>query len=268
MIYCYKSRDTSSNILTLGETLTRLLLYPRQTMAQSSTSSRDEIIATITDFYKFYIRLPYLDSNALVFAPENDGWPDVNATELRTRGRSEEAIELLRHLPYLENPSIRGGWTIDDGSDCIQYHKGACYNNNPELIKSLPAHIIPIADPTDRDGRYLLLDTQTGNVTSYNILANNIEGNWDAYERLDDNDKWKAFPTAPIGQFFGRWQKLYQKLIWMVAPAIDDSHGDGGTYFTRADNVIEENELLEEDDDDGDIEIDDEVTKVQFTLNS
>jgi hypothetical protein len=206
-------------------------------MAQSSTSSRDEIITAITDFYKFYIRLPYLDSNALVFAPENDGWPNV-----------------------------RGGWTIDDGSDCIQYHKGACYNNNPELIKSLPAHIIPIANPTDREGRYLLLDIQTGNVTSYNVLANNIEGKWEAYERLGDNDKWKAFPTAPIGQFFGRWQKLYEKLIWMVAPAIDDSHGDGGTYFTRADNSVEENEMLENDDD-GDIEIDDEVTKVWFSLN-
>jgi hypothetical protein len=205
-------------------------------MAQSSTSSHDEIIAAITDFYKFYIRLPYLDSNALVFAPENTGWPSVNATELRNRGRSDEAIELLRHLPYLDNPSIRGGWTIDDGSDCIQYHKGACYNNNPDLIKSLPAHIIPIANPTDREGRYLLLDVQTGNVTSYNVLANNIEGNW-------------------------------EKLIWMVAPAIDDSHGDGGTYFTRVDNVIEENELLENDDHDGDIEIDDEVTKVWFTLN-
>lgn len=94
-------------------------------MAQPTTSSRDEIIAAITDFYKFYIQLPYLDSDALVFAPENDGWPNVNAAELRTRGRSDEAVELLRHLPYLENPSIRGGWTIDDGSDCIQYHKGA-----------------------------------------------------------------------------------------------------------------------------------------------
>jgi hypothetical protein len=56
-------------------------------------------------------------------------------------------------------------------------------------------------------------------------------------------------------------------LVWMVAPAIDDSHGDGGTYFTRADNVVEENEMLENDDD-GDIEIDDEVTKVWFTLRS
>jgi len=231
-------------------------------MAQSPKSSREEIIVTITNFYKFYIRLPYLESNVLVFAPEDEGWSDVDTTELKTRGRSDRAIELLRYLPYLENSSIRGGYTLDDGSDCIQYHKGACYNNDPSLIKSLPAHIIPIANPTNRDGRYLLLDTQTGTVTSYNTLANNIAGNWDAYECLRDNDKWKAFPSAPVGQFFGRWRKLYQKLIWMVAPAIDDSHGDGGTYFSRASNVIEENELLENDEV-GDIEIEDEVTKVR-----
>ncbi|KAG9657150.1 hypothetical protein KCU95_g2928, partial [Aureobasidium melanogenum] len=226
----------------------------------STTYSRDETVAAITDFYKFYIRLPYIDRNALVLAPEDGGWPDIDATELRNCGKSDEVIELLRHLPYIEHPSFRGGWTIDLGSDCIQYHKGACYNNSPDLIKSLPGHVIPIADPTDRDGCYLLLDTQSGKITRYNIMANNIEGNWDAYERLDDNDKWRAFPTAPVGQFFGRWKKLYEKLVWMVAPPVDDSHGDGGTYFTRADNAVEENKLLEAGDDD-DVEIEDEFTK-------
>jgi 3D (Asp-Asp-Asp) domain-containing protein len=227
----------------------------------STTYSRDATVAAITDFYKFYIRLPYLDSNALVLAPEDGGWPNIDATELRNRGKSDEVIELLRHLSYIEHPDFRGGWTIDSGSDCIQYHKGACYNNNPDLIKSLPGHVIPIADPTDRNGCYLLLDTQTGKITRYNIMANNIEGNWDEYERLDDNDKWRAFPTAPVGRFFGRWIKLYEKLVWMVAPPVDDSHGDGGIYFTRADNAVEENELLEADDDE-DFEIEDEFTKV------
>ncbi|KAG9567447.1 hypothetical protein KCU71_g3796, partial [Aureobasidium melanogenum] len=231
----------------------------------STTYSRDETVAAITEFYKFYIRLPYIDPNALVLAPEDGGWPNIDATELRNRGKSDEVIELLRHLPYIEHPSFRGGWTIDSGSDCIQYHKGACYNDSPDLIKSLPGHVIPIADPTDRDGYYLLLDTQSGKITRYNIMANNIEGNWDEYERLDDNEKWKAFPTAPVKQFFGRWKKLYEKLVWMVAPPVDDSHGDGGIYFTRADNAVEENELLEAGDDD-DVEIEDEFTKEVYEI--
>lgn len=227
----------------------------------SPKHSRDETVAAITDFCKFYIRLPYLNPDALVLAPKDSGWPNIDATELKARGKTDDAIELLRHLPYIEHPSFRGGWTIDLGSECIQYHRGACYNDSPDLIKSLPGHVIPVANPTDRDGYYLLLDTQTGKITRYNIMANNIEGNWDEYNRLDDNEKWRAFPTAPVTQFFGRWKKLYEKLVWMVAPAVDESHGDGGTYFTRADNTVEEDALLEADDDD-EVEIEDEFTKV------
>ncbi|KAH0278420.1 hypothetical protein KCU91_g2485, partial [Aureobasidium melanogenum] len=230
----------------------------------STTYSRDQTIAAITDFYKFYIRLPYLDPNALVLAPKDGGWPNIDTTELRNRGRSDEVIELLCHLPYIEHPDFRGGWTIDLGSECIQYHKGACYNDSPDLIKALPGHVIPIANPTDRNGCYMLLDTQTGKITRYNIMANNIEGNWNEYERLDDNDKWRAFPTAPVGQFFERYQKLYEKLVCMVAPPVD-SHGDRETYFTRADNTVEEDELLEADDD-GEVEIEDELTKEVYDI--
>lgn len=231
-------------------------------MASPSTYSRGETIAAITDFYTFYIRLPYVNPTALVFPPAS-GWPDINAAELHERGRSNEVIELLRHLPCLENPGIRGGWTIDSESACIQYHKGVCYNNRPDAIKNLPGHVIPIADMIDRNGSYLLLDTETGNITSYSIMADNIEGNWNEYERLAESDKWRAFPTLPVKQFFERWKMLYEKLIWMVAPPVDDSHGDGGTYFTRADNAVEEDEMLENDDLD-DVEIEDEFTKVKL----
>ncbi|CAD0107401.1 unnamed protein product, partial [Aureobasidium uvarum] len=225
----------------------------------SLSYSRPETIAAITDFYTFYIKLPYLDPGALVFAPTS-GWTTIDTTELKARGKTDEVIDLLRHLPYLSHPSTRGGWTIDQGCSHIQYHKGVCYNNTSSAIKHLPSHVIPIAEATDREGMYLILDTFTGNITTYNILANNIQGNWEEYERLEDKDKWRAYPTEPVTQFFERWKELYEKLVWMVAPSIDDSHGDGGTYFTRADNVVEENDLLDADDDD-DVEIEDEVTK-------
>ena len=231
-------------------------------MASSSTYCRHETIAAITDFYTFYMRLPYVDPRALVFPPAS-GWPEINATELHNRGKSNEVIELLQHLPYLENPSIHGGWTIDSESTCIQYHKGVCYNDSPDAIKNLPGYVIPIADMVDRNGSFLLLDTETGKITSYTIMADNIGGNWEEYERLGENDKWRAFPTMPVKQFFERWQVLYEKLIWMVAPPVDDSHGDGGTYFTTADNAVEEDEMLESDDVD-DVKIEDEYTKVRL----
>lgn len=229
-------------------------------MTSTSIYSRKGTIAAITDFYTFYIRLPYVNPTALVFPPAS-GWPNINATELQNRGKSNEVIELLRRLPYLEHPSIRGGWTIDSESECIPYHKGVCYNDTPDAVKNLPGHVIPIANMVDRNGSFLLLDTETGNITSLSVMANNIGGNWEEYERLADSDKWRAFPKMPVRQFFERWKALYEKLVWMIAPPVDDSHGDGGTYFTRADNASEEDELLQRENDD-DAEIEDEVTKV------
>lgn len=123
--------------------------------------------------------------------------------------------------------------------------------------------MIPIADMVDRNGSYLLLYTQTEKITSYSIMANNIGGNWEEHKRLADSEKWKAFPTMPVKQFFERWKMLYEKLVWMVVPPVDDSHGDRGIYFTRADNAVEEAEMLKRD---GtfDVEIEDDVTEVSL----
>lgn len=65
-----------------------------------SSYSREEVIATIQLSYELLIKLPYIEPNALVFAPPK-GWSGVHAEELRRRGNVEEVIELLQHLPYL-----------------------------------------------------------------------------------------------------------------------------------------------------------------------
>lgn len=95
-------------------------------------------------------------------------------------------------------------------------------------------------------------------------MANNLRGNWDEYSRLAPQDKWRAFPTATAREFFGRWIKLYERLVWMVAPTVDESHGDGGEYFTRAGNSEEEDRLLALDVDDESVIFDDEETAVSF----
>lgn len=94
-------------------------------------------------------------------------------------------------------------------------------------------------------------------------MANNLQGNRDEYSRLAPQDKWQAFPTAPAREFFGRWIRLYERLVWMVTPTIDESHGDGGEYFTRAGNS-KEDRLLALDVDDGSVNFDDEETAVSF----
>ena len=89
-------------------------------------------------------------------------------------------------------------------------------------------------------------------------MANNVQCSWKEYEELPELDKWKAFPTAPVREFLGRWVRLYERLIYMVAPTIDPGHGDRGEYFTRADNVADEDKLLVGDPDDGGAGIEDD----------
>lgn len=153
------STNTVSNLWTSKETFQSTKLDHISTMA--STYSQDETVAAITDYYKFFTKLPYVDPSALHLAPSG-GWPSINGTELRKRGKTAEAIELLRHLPYLQHESACDNWTIDAGCVCIQYHKGVCYKDITDDTKRLPDHVIPIAQMADRNGHYLLLDTHTG----------------------------------------------------------------------------------------------------------
>lgn len=127
----------------------------------SSTYSRDETIAAITGYYQQFVKMPYLEPSALRLAPEG-GWTSINVNELKKRGRTDEAINLLRHLPYLENSGASYGPPIDVGCICIQYHKGSCYDKIIDEVLGLPRHVIPIGGMKDREGHFLLLDTHTG----------------------------------------------------------------------------------------------------------
>lgn len=75
-------------------------------------------------------------------------------------------------------------------------------------------------------------------------MENNFEDNLEEYDKLPEKQKWKAFPTAPAREFLSRWIGLYERLIRMVAPTTDNSHGDGGQYLGRADNAFKEDEML------------------------
>ena len=67
---------------------------------------RDEIVADIFSFYNF---LPHVSASNIARAPP-DGWPEITASSLAVHGihKTPEAIELMRHLPYIsyEQPWI------------------------------------------------------------------------------------------------------------------------------------------------------------------
>jgi hypothetical protein len=76
--------------------------------------SREETIAAIKDFYDFVTKM-YVDEGAFESPPEG-GWPGITRESMKNFGKTDEIVELLRHLPY---PS-------------------ANYRDNPELMPAMP----------------------------------------------------------------------------------------------------------------------------------
>ena len=52
----------------------------------------------IHDYYNFLIKM-YADKSAFIWPPP-DGWPTITAASQRGLGKSNDVLELLRHIPY------------------------------------------------------------------------------------------------------------------------------------------------------------------------
>ncbi|WPA98275.1 uncharacterized protein RHO25_002887 [Cercospora beticola] len=62
--------------------------------------SREATIAAFKEYFLFLTEL-YLDPEQIVFPP-TEGWEEITITNLRPLGKTDEVIELLRHLPYIK----------------------------------------------------------------------------------------------------------------------------------------------------------------------
>ncbi|GAM42763.1 hypothetical protein TCE0_044r17035 [Talaromyces pinophilus] len=178
-----------------------------------------ELTSAITDFYSLVIKLPYIDPTALIYPP-SQGWPDINAEELRKRGRTEEVIAILRQLPYLRRPDsgkCRKGWMIGPDSHAIAYCDGEVSDEELDKIQPTPGHCIWLANAANtEDGAALLLDVENGTITEYSVRSNrNVCLDTDQYESLPLKDRWMAHSTLPAAGFFRTWTNKYKMLEWM-----------------------------------------------------
>lgn len=135
-------------------------LRSRSSHSESSCSHAG-IIAAVQDFYELLIKLPYIEPDSLVFPPA-EGWAGVDAEALLRRGKTEEVIELLRHLPYLRPPAPGKRWMVGPDTIEIAYCDGELYDKVLDSIQPVPGYCIWLTEIESRDGTGLLLDTQTG----------------------------------------------------------------------------------------------------------
>ncbi|KAH8698686.1 hypothetical protein BGW36DRAFT_358208 [Talaromyces proteolyticus] len=230
--------------------------------------NRDEVALSVTEFYNALTKLPYVDAKALICpaTEENDrARSGINEAELRWRGKTDEAIELLRHLPYLRQPvdnskaetsSIKGlgncgkKWMLGPDTISIAYGDGEVYNRKLDEIQPTPGHCVWLTDlMEDGHGTALLIDTNTGTITEYSTERRKIVIDIVDYDKLAPEERWMAYPTWPVKDFFRMWSRRYETLTWM---AVYHDMGRAGTALwyigSQTDDDNDEDESWDSDD--------------------
>ncbi|KAI0546596.1 hypothetical protein F4679DRAFT_557294 [Xylaria curta] len=83
---------------------------------------RDAIASRLTRYYDLLVRMAYLDP-AVIQRPPPQGWSDdkLAVDILRVMNRSDKAIDLLRHLPYVRQDLRDEKWEIYPETQPISY---------------------------------------------------------------------------------------------------------------------------------------------------
>ncbi len=136
---------------------------------QSIGYSRDATVAAVRSFYQFLTTLPALSPSAIKEPPPS-GWPDINTTSHRQLKKQDDVIDLLRHLPYIDEHAD-GCTQVAYGTSAIQYNGASvkwCFacdkiegNIVPAGCGQLPEYVAVLTEGS-RYGSWLLLDTQEG----------------------------------------------------------------------------------------------------------
>lgn len=124
--------------------------------------SRETTISTIRSFYQFFATLPSLPPE-YIWEPPSSGWAEINNVSLSHLGKNKDVIELLKHIPYINDTQIAFQTTVIDytrSTWCLDKN-----SNGGDLVPSaagvMPEYVVALTDG-GRCGSWLLLDTRAG----------------------------------------------------------------------------------------------------------
>jgi hypothetical protein len=134
--------------------------------------NREAIVASITDFFEFMIKLPHIKPTDLLYPPPG-GWSSITQSNFAPLQKSNEVIELLKHLPYLKTSpnQVRGdesivAWDtkpIDYREERFQPGK---IEEGVKIVEpsrdEFPNWVVPLTRGVDLYGIWLMLDTTDG----------------------------------------------------------------------------------------------------------
>ncbi|KAF8854625.1 hypothetical protein BDZ45DRAFT_676825 [Acephala macrosclerotiorum] len=191
-----------------------------------------DIIEPIASFYNFLATFPYLPT-CDIRVPPATGWPLSDVEKMRKLGKSDFAVEVLSHLPY-----ITEDWDIAWETRSLSYIgpeiNAICealvaeeernaggpsqqlmeqYGFHP-FYQHLPAHVITLTTATNY-GYWLLLDTEAGTIIEYSHLGGESQRIDSAEEEETSGLHWRNFPTTCVKDYLDTWMRKYNALDWM-----------------------------------------------------
>lgn len=134
-----------------------------------SAYSRDTAVKAVRSYYTFLAAKLGAIRPSCIIEPPVGGWRNITIASLAPPQKTEEVVELLRHLPYIKGDS-EGEWNdkIAPETDVFQYGGAGAMPANvvasdtwPPGAGEIPAHVAVLTMGA-RYGSWLLLDTVQG----------------------------------------------------------------------------------------------------------
>lgn len=144
-------------------------LPPDHRLKKPSTYNREEAIAAVTNLYESLTTLLFVEPSDILYPPA-EGWPQITQENeaFASLKKTDEVIELLRHLPYLD--SRREDWQIRPWSVICDY-----VNNDPRKYRpcvpddfDFPPWVINLTF-SGGYGKSLMFDTSDGTRPSLSL---------------------------------------------------------------------------------------------------
>lgn len=207
------------------------------------TFNQTECIAAISGYFDFLTSL-YLDESSILRPPPG-GWPNITPETMRGLGKSDEVINLLRHLPYIRTDGERihvapwvefANWADTPCASDEDGENARICSEPPEYVEgdAIPAHVIGLTSCESPElGGYFLLDTELGVihwVGCYGELRNEqsladdptlirpifFDEDTITWEEDGEEADWRQdSPAWPIPEFFEVLKGQYRKLSFV-----------------------------------------------------
>ncbi|KAI1859898.1 uncharacterized protein JN550_011817 [Neoarthrinium moseri] len=130
--------------------------------------SQETTIAAVHYYYQFLTK-PYLPPSSIIEPPEGS-WPQITKESIGHLGKTDEVIELLRHLPYIRDDGENETPEVAPGTRFVDWARFATRNWDREGVllatdgdewEHMPPHVVGLAMET-RWSFNFHLDTKLG----------------------------------------------------------------------------------------------------------